>query len=232
MKQKRDSKQIQVMNDIELYNLDTNESIEQVFKMNVKDFSKFGFFYDLKRNESCCCNCDFSYPSLIQSNKLNEVLSTHVSHNSIGESVECELKEGHNRYLNVMLDNNWLDEETKSLSVISQFLNYQATKRDSVYKEYFQDHLASTQDLVKNLTTKAMNAKVFTKEDFKTCLYDTRKMSVIKTDILKNEASVELFENIQQFFDLFISNVPNIVSNAHIYNLFGQSSGINLEKIL
>jgi hypothetical protein len=129
-----------IINDDELYNLKTNKYIEKVLSLPIKDYSKFGFYYDYKNNGTKCFKCGFSYPDLLKQNEFQKFVFNHLTQNLF----DCELKEGHNRYLKYANENNCLDSSLRLLPVVEQFFKYNILKKELKTAEYFEDELSSS----------------------------------------------------------------------------------------
>ncbi len=128
------------INDDELYNLTTNKNVEKVFSLPIKDYSKFGFYYDFKNNETKCFKCGFSYSDLLKPYEFQKIVFFHLTQNLF----DCKLKEGHNRYLKYANENNCLDLSLRLLPVVEQFLKYNILKKELKTAEYYADESSSS----------------------------------------------------------------------------------------
>ena len=68
-----------IINDDELYNLTSNKYVEKVLSLPIKDYSKFGFYYDFKNNGTKWFKCGFSYPHLLKQNEFQKFVFYHLT---------------------------------------------------------------------------------------------------------------------------------------------------------
>ena len=219
----------ELINDAELYNFATNNDVKRVFSLHIKDYSKFGFYYDFKNNKTRCFKCGFSYQYLLKPQEFQKMLFIHL----FQDGFECELKEGHNRYLKFANENECLDIGITLVPVVEQFLKYKTLQYEEKNAEFYADQLAPSQPIESN--EKAKKRKLFTGKDVP-CYSNqiiNNKMSVISFKILhKEESKNGIYKIFKNYFNIYISKVPKQISNVYIYNFFGENYGIILENIV